>query len=778
MEEEIREEQQIDLRDYLRVILKRKWTVITVFAVLVITVTIHAFTATPYYQASTRLIIDKENPNVVSIQEVLAVDSGTDYYQTQYKIIESRAVAREVIKRLRLNESEEFVSKGKESLFSKLTSSVGKTAGVLTGALSSLLKGKKDGTEPLAADETDEDSGLISAFISRIKVEPIRNSRLVDVSFMAKDRTMAAKIVNSIAAAYIDKNLETKLRAAQDAVRWLNDRIEEERKKVEKSEQALLRYKEKHSIITAFSSDTENVTAQKLAQLNQQVVEAESRRVEAETRYQQAAALSNTPDMLDSIPEVLNNGLVQQIKSTEVDLYKRMSELSGKYGEKHPQMLAIESEIETLQKRKVQEIQRVINSLKNEYRVALARENSVKLALANQKTESLDLNQKAIEYGVLQREAESAKQMYELLIKRFKETSLTEDMRTGNIRIIDRAETPRAPVRPKKRLNILLAMVVGLVTGLGLAFFFEYLDNTIKLPEDIKRHLQVPYLGPVPAIAMNGVGKEPGQPSAALVTVHSPKSTASEAYRGIRTSILFSSPDKAPQIILVSSAGPLEGKSLTSANLAVTMAQSGGNVVLVDCDMRKPTAHKLFKVSREKGLSSLLVGACPFEEAVIRTEVPNLDAIPCGPIPPNPSELLGSVRMNKLLELLRKKYSRIIIDSPPLTAVTDAVVLAKQADGVLVVVRAGDTPREIIKNGLAQIRSVNARILGVILNGVDMGREGYYYYQYYYYYYGEDKEKKRKIRTKKKPIHDASAGMREASHRIHDEESDPGTNVG
>lgn len=746
--EEPREE-QIDLRDYLRVILKRKWTILTVFAVIVITVTLHAFTATPIFQATTRLIIEKENPNVVSIQEVMAVDaSGTDYYQTQYKVIESRAVAREVIQRLRLAESEEFVGKPKDDFLSNLKRSISETVSFWMQAITSLFRGEEEPQE--TSQETTKDSPLVSAFIARIKVEPIRNSRLVDVSFAAKNPALAAKIANGLARAYIDKSLETKLRAAQDAVRWLNERIEEERKKVEKAEQSLLRYKERHGIITDFSSDAETVTAQKLAQLNQQVVEAESKRVEAETRYQQAMALSNTPDMLDAIPEVLNNDLVRQIKAMEVDLYKRMSEFSKKYGEKHPQMVAIESELKTLQKRKVQEVQRVINSLRNEYRVAQARENSLKAGLEKQKKESLDLNQKAIEFGVLQREAESARQMYDLLIKRFKETSLTEEMKTGNIRIIDPAEVPRTPVKPKKRLNILLAVLVGLVAGTGLAFFFEYLDNSIKLPEDIKRYLQIPYLGPVPVFAMDGAGtlEAPAKPE--LVTLHSPKSTASEAYRGIRTSILFSSAESQPQVILVSSAGPQEGKTVTSANLAVAMAQAGSRVLYIDCDLRKPGGHKIFGIPRDKGISNLLVGGSELKEAVIPTVVPNLDAIACGPIPPNPSELLGSSRMQRLIEALRKGYSRILIDSPPVTAVTDAVVLAKLADAVVLVVRAGDTPREIVKNGLTQFRNVNARILGVVLNSVDMSRDGYNYYQYYYYYYGEDGEKSKKERRKRR----------------------------
>ena len=746
MEEKI--EEQIDLRDYMRVIMKRKWNIITVFLIILITVTIHAFTSTPIYKATARLIIDKENPNVISIEEVMAVDaSGTDYYQTQYKIIESRTIAREVIKRLNLAESKEFFPEPKDDFISNLKRSVKETITFWIESLVSLLKtGGNATSEGVGEYETDYE--LVSGFIGRIDIEPIRNSRLVDVSFMAKNPKLAGKIANTLARVYIDQNMETKLKAAQDAVRWLHNRIDEERKKVEKAENALLQYKEKHNIITDFSSDVENITAQKLAQLNAQVVEIESKRVEAETRYRQAMALQGSPDMLDSIPEVLNNELIRQIKTMEVELYKRMSELSKKYGQKHPRMVAIESELKTLQKRKKQEVNRVINSLKNEYGVALAKEQSLKAALSRQKRESLDLNQKAIAYGVLKREAESARQMYELLIKRFKETTLTEDMKTGNIRVIDRAEVPKYQVKPRRKLNVLLAIIVGLVTGIGLAFFFEYLDNTIKLPEDIKRYLNIPYLGPVPVMAAARGRNPDGETIPELITFHSPKSTASEAYRGIRTSILFSSAETEPGVILVSSSGPREGKTITTTNLAVTMAQSGSKVIILDCDMRRPKIHKLLDVPRDIGISNILVGGCEVKEAVVHTWIPNLDIIPCGPIPPNPSEILGSKRMSTLLDMLRKTYTRILIDSPPVTAVTDAVVLAKLVDGVVLVLRTGETPREIIQNGVGQLQAVNAHILGTVLNGVDMSKDSYYY-QYYYYYYGEDEKTRKKSRKKK-----------------------------
>jgi succinoglycan biosynthesis transport protein ExoP len=742
-------EEQIHLRDYLRVIQKRRWTVITVFAIIVITVAIHAFTATPIYEATTRLIIDKENPNVVSIQEVMAFDaSGTDYYQTQYRIIESRTVAREVIRRCNLDKSEEFFPKPKDDVISNLKRSIKETLSFWKDSIDSLLRTGEEATSKKTAGYAP-DSPLVQDFIERIEVTPIRNSRLVDVNFQAKDPALAATILNTLANAYIDQNLETKLRAVQDAVTWLHSRIEEERTKVEKSEQALLRYKEKHSIVTDFSSDVENITAQKLAQLNTQVVEVESERVEAETRYKQAMALSSNPDMLDSITEVLNNELILQIKAMEVELYKRMSELSKRYGQKHPQMVAIESELKTLNKRKIQEVNRVITSLKNEYQVVLAKENSLKAALARQKKDSLELNQKAIKYGVLRREAESARHMYDLLIKRFKETSLTEDMKTGNIRIIDRAEVPKDPVKPRKKLNIFLAIILGLFMGVGLAFFFEYLDNTIKNPEDVKEHLNIPYLGLTPLFSTENKWNKKDDTSAELVTFNYPKSTASESYRGIRTNIRFSSAESVPKVILITSAGPQEGKSITAANLAVTMAQAESKVIILDCDMRKPKMHKIFGITKEHGISNLLVGTSDVGGAIIHTRVPNLDIIPSGPIPPNPSELLGSTRMARLLNALRKEYAHILIDSPPSIAVTDAVLLSKSADGVILVISAGHTAREIVKNSVAQFGAVSASILGAVLNGVDMSRDGYHY-QYYYYYYSEDGDRRKKFSRKKK----------------------------
>jgi polysaccharide biosynthesis transport protein len=743
-------DKHIDIINYLHVIIKHRWMILTIFATIVISVTIFTLTSTPIYQGIVRVIIEKENLKVLSVQEVMAIDaSGSDYYQTQYKIIESRTVAREVINRLQLDKNEEFVPKQTQGIIGNFIRSI-KEGIAYVGSFFNT----EDPQKIKSKKELEEESAIVDSFIRRISVSPLRNSRLVDIGFEAKNQELAAQIANTLAKAYIDKGLETRLKATQDAIVFLNNEIERGKKKVDEAEKALLRYKEQQGIVTDFSTDVENITAQKLAALNTQVVDAEIRKSETKTRYQRAAALEKNPEMLDSVAEVLNNDLIRQIKTMEVNNHKKLSELSNKYGKKHPQIISLQNELDTLHTRKMLEIKRIINSLQNEYAVASAKEETLKAALARQKGESLHLNEKAIQYSVLKREAQSSKEMYDLLFKRLKEASLTEDIRTGNVRIIDLAEIPNDPIKPKKTQSIVLAMIMGIVLSMGTAFFLERIDSTVKIPEDIKQHLNIPYLGPVPDFSSlhdeDKTEMEAIKFKNELITLANPKSTASEAYRGIRTNILFSSADVSPQVMLISSSAPAEGKTVTAANLAIVMAQMGNKVLLIDCDMRKPKINKIFETSRDIGISTILVGRCEIDEAIISTTIPNLDIISSGPLPPNPSEIIGSNKMVTVINKLRDRYERIIIDSPPITAVTDAAVLAKYADGIIIIIRCGETHVEIIKNGLNQLRSVNAHIFGAILNCVNMGRESYYYYQYHYYYYGEDGEKKRKVRSRKK----------------------------
>ena len=408
--------------------------------------------------------------------------------------------------------------------------------------------------------------------------------------------------------------------------------------------------------------------------------------------------------------------LIETLKEKQVVLETQLAELSKRYKDKHPKMIRMKAELQ-----------------------------SVKEKLDYHTTEILCLNRKAIQYGTLRREAESNREMYNILLKRAKETSLSEGLQTGNIRVVDPAEVPVKPFRPRKKLNILLSSIIGLIGGIGLAFFFEYLDNTIKTPDDVEHYIKLPFLGFVPRTKE----KVADPKTVDLISHEEPRSTISEAYRSIRTAIMFSSSEKPVKSILVTSAGPQEGKTTNVINLAITMAQAGDKVLLVDTDMRRPRIHKTFAYDNSKGLTNYLVGNAEIESVIQHTSMPELSILPCGPIPPNPSELLISDRMKQLIKQVNGQFDKILFDSPPIAAVTDAVILANMADGVVQVIHNGKTNCNVILAGKEKLLGAKAKILGVILNNVDTSRENYYYYYYHHYYYGEDGKKSKK-RTRHK----------------------------
>ena len=733
-EETIDANEAIDIRDYVRVIVKRRRMIISLFSCILAAGLISTFTATPIYEATASIIIEKEKANIVTFSEFMSEDLyGVEYYQTQYKILESRAVARKVIQQLGLDKNEKFCPKGDT---------------------------KKQNTGD-AAQKEDADEGLIAAFLGGLNIEPERNTRIVHIKYQSPDPGLATELANAVVVAYIDHTLETKLQSVANEVKWLNDNMEVERKKVEAAEEALLRYKQEHGIVTDFSGDTETITAQKLAQLNVQVVEAETARVEAETRYNQAMAFAQNPLMLGSIPEVISNDMVRQIMAAEFGLLQRKSEMSKKYGAHHPQMEAIESELKTLQPKKEQAMNRVVNALNNAYKIARAKENSLKEALAAQKSESLNLNQKSIEYANLHRNAQSAKEMYGLLLKRFKEKSFLENMNTDNIRIVDKAEVPQSPIKPQKARNIFIAFFLGLGIALGMAFLLEYLDDAIGVPEDLERYVQIPFLGIVPRQAVKAAAGQEAETPPEMETFHSPRSKVSEAYRGIRANIFFSQAEKEPQVILVSSSVAQEGKTTAAINIATVMAQYGYRVVLIDCDFHRGQLRKLFGIKHEEGMTNLLVGNKELKDALFETHIPNLHVIPAGRTPPNPSEILGSTRMQALLAQLQQDFDKIIIDSPPLIPVTDSLVAAKAVEGVVIVVRAGKTARGIVRSAVESLERIGAHVFGAVLLGVDTAHHGYYSQQYYGYTYTADGESEKKKQPKiKNPFLNWKAGWR------------------
>jgi capsular exopolysaccharide synthesis family protein len=595
--------------------------------------------------------------------------------------------------------------------------------GVVSGAYGWARQAVVGAPAPAAAPEAhaaqeDASAPYVGMLLGSLTVVPVRNSRLVEIRTTSTDPQLAADMANGVAKAYIQQSLEYRFSASKDATDWLNQQLAEQRRKVEQSEAALQQYKEQHDAVAV--EDRQNIVVQRLADLNAAVTRAKTDRIAKEALYNQLKAVEGTP-AIDSLPAVLSNDYVQKIKADLSDLQRQQAQMAEKYGDRHPEMVKIRTAIQAADAKLQTEIGKVVQSVKSEYQAALTQERSLVGALESQKTEALGLNRKGIEYSVLQREAESNRQVYEALLQRTKETGISGELKASNIRVVDRAEVPSVPVLPQRKRDLLMAGFAGLVLALGLVFAFEYLDNRIKSPQELRAHLNLPYLGMIPAIDASGP---------MLINGGVPPNFA-EAIRAVRTNVLFSSADEGVRRVVVTSAGPGEGKSMFASNLSVSLAQAGQRVLHVDADMRRPRVHEIFELSQEPGLSNLLVGDCKPSEAVRKTPVQNLCVLPAGMIPPNPAELLGSKRCDEYFATLSEHFDWVVIDSPPVLAVADASVLANAATGVVFVVGADQTSRHTARAALEQLQAVQAHIIGAVLNRVDLDRNAFYYSAYY-----------------------------------------------
>jgi len=693
---------EVHLSDYLRVIYKRRWPAATTFLLVFVSVCVYTFTATRIYDARVQILIEKEASNVVTFKEAIEQNQvADDYYQTQYRILQSRALARRTMDALNLWTNPQFTSSAN----------------------------KPKTTEPSlpSADETKAQSKAIDRFLESLTVSPVRNSRLVDVKFESPDPILAANTANALARSYIDQNLEYKFLSSKEASDWLAARLAEQRKQVENSEQALQRYREQTEAVSL--EERQNIVVQKLADLNAAVTRAKTERIQKEAAFKQIEALQNDRAALDSFSMVLANPFIQQQKSELADLQRQQAQQSEKLGPNHPEMVKLAVAIKAAEAKIQGEIAKIVQAMNNEYQQALTQERSLTEALEQQKLGALQLNRKGIQYGVLARDAASNRQIFESLMQRAKETGISGDLKTSNIRVVDAAEVPRTPTSPNTRNNLLMALFGGSVLAVGLAFFFEYIDDRLKSPAEVSRHLGLPCVGMVPAL-FDAAASDP------LINNGVP-AHFSESLRTVRTNVLFSSAAEGIRSLSVTSTGPGEGKTLVASNLAIGLAQAGRRVLLIDADMRKPRVHSVFRKPQEPGLSNVLVGTAKFSDSVHETTVPGLWLISAGTCPPNPSELLGSKRFSDLMASLGRHFDWAIVDTPPVMAVTDSAIVAHLTTGVLFVVGADMTSRYTAQRAIEQLDRHRAKFVGVVLNRVDLQHNAYYYGQYYKRGYGE-----------------------------------------
>ncbi len=583
-----------------------------------------------------------------------------------------------------------------------------------------------------AADTRHDDSAKIDGFLGGLTITPVRNSRLVDINYQSPDPAFAAHAANELAAQYMRQSLEFRRSASVKDNTWLSQQLVEQLAKVNASDAALQQYKETHNALAV--DDKSNIVLQKLNTLNSQVNEARLARIDKEAVYQQITRMQGSGEPLDSAPAVLADEIVRRLKTEMADARAEQARLTAQnYGPNADQQRAQTVKIEAAKQQLDSEVRKVIGSIEAEYLTAKAKEDALEKELNDQKAEALKLDRKAMEYAGLEREADSNRKLYEDLLQRTKETSVTGDYQGTNILVVDRAEVPQAPILPQTRRDLMFAAMSGAFLGLLLAFGVEYLDSRLKSPDELKAHLGVPFLGLVPVLDI----KDRDTSEAPMLQTAVPPAFA-EAIRGLRTSVLFSSADDGARTVLVTSTGPHEGKTVISSSLAISLAQAGQRTLVIDADMRRPRMHEALGRAQEPGLSNVLVGDTKPADALRLTSVPNLWLISAGHIPPNPAELLGSKKFDALLNALKDRYDWIVIDAPPVMPVTDASVLAHLVGGVLFVVGAEMTPRRAAAAAIEQLRSAHAKFFGAILNRVDVQRHAYFYAPYFRKEYNKD----------------------------------------
>jgi len=758
---ESRAESHINLRDMGAVVLKRKWTIIFIVLIVFATVTIASFLVKPIFTAKGTLLIEKE-PNILSFEQKFQIEAvNGDYFQTQYKLLQSRTVAETTINSLKLYENENFL-----------------------GGL------KKD---PIASDKDNPifKEKLIEALLKRVSVKPIRQTRLVEVAFRDHNPQFAADTLNALFDAFIEMNIQKNYVATEQASEFLSKQLAGVRAEIEEGERKLGEYGAQKNIIAL--SDKETTIIEKLGGLNRALTEAQIERVRKESYYNEIKNFST-----DYIPEAVNNLLIQKLREDYVKLSREYLKKQERFKPDYPEMQRLKTELESARASLANETENLVRAAYADYQAALAKEKSLEYVFNNQKEEAVQLNSNAILYNSLKIEIENKKSLLESLLKRLSETDVSarlKNLRTSNVWIVDRAAIPLYPSSPKKKLNMLLGLVLGLLGGLGLAFLFEHLDDSVKTFQDVEKSTGLPALGIIPAFAPNGTneiqGKEkpklfevkikddrkkksrrdssrwllgesiaekravpetsaagpvekavgeipeiklPKIRSIELIALFLPKSDISEHYRSVRTTLLLSASDSKRRYLAVSSALPEEGKTATISNLAVALTQAGKKVLLVDADLRKPKLHRIFKITNRDGLADYLTATIPLSQLVKITQVPNLYLINAGLVPPNPVELLGSEKMTDLINTMKQYFEYILFDTPPLLTLSDALVLGPKIDGVILVAWGGKTSRDALKRAKEKLDLHQIRCAGVIINNMSLEEHDYYFMKHYYHY--------------------------------------------
>ena len=734
---------RVHLLDYWRVILKRRWTILSFLFAVVLVTAVGTWKAVPMYRATARIRIDPEPSQENFLPFPSAQERGDvyldsqEYLQSEFKVLESQALALRVVHALNLDRHPEVKGERKSAPGSRILTTVRQT-------LEQIGKRAKPPDSATAGERRLD--GLGHQIRGGLSISPVRNSRIVDVSFDSTDPKMAADVVNALASEYIQMNFETKFSATTMASEFLAKQIMDLKAKVEKSEEQLVQFSREHDIYD-IGGDKQNVILQKLADLNSALTSAQADRIQKESVWKivQEAGPGNFPD-------ILRNDLIKTLETSVAELNLQKAKLESDFKRPWPDLERVTNQLKEAERQLDNQKQRSIKSIGTDYRTAVQRENLLTQALAAQKLQADTYNENSIQYYIIKHQVDTDKQLYDGMLQRMKEAGVSAGLKSSNIRVIDPAIPPASPFSPKNSTNLALALAIGLMGGIGLAFFVEYLDGSIKTPDDIDRYIKLPFLGIIPSAASFKISSHCKQLTDAqsshgssgngnlhkieLISYYDAQSRISEAYHNLRTSISLSSgTGRPPKVLLITSSQAVEGKTTTALNLAITLAQTGGKVILLDCDMRNPKIHSALSLDNASGMSSILSGNSNCSSLIQETKIPNLFAIPSGPVPPNPAVLAGSPRLKQSLKLLDQFFDHVVLDSPPVLAVADPRLLATAVDGVVLVVKGGETPKEAVQRTSRLLQEVHAHVIGVLLNSVDLRSADYYYYAKYYGYY-------------------------------------------
>lgn len=717
----------VDPKELLHALRKRKWLILLCAVAVGGAVAGGTMRQPKVYKAVAKILIDPDMPKILgedaTIDELSAqARSQAAFYNTQYQLIKSRSVMRAAIKAAKLDEDAAFLS-----------------------------------AHEIRAPEGEDRMKAIENVMKNIfRVAPEVQSRIVNLVVEDFDPDRAARIANQVGQSYIDATLERRLSTVRGASTWLDERVDDFRGQLETAEKQLQEFREKHMLVSVSLEDRQNMISASLNTLNQKLIETRTQLISLRSeRKVMQQAVQSSDKSLDTVPIISRNPIITELKSSITALHKQRAENSARYGEKHPVMQGIDRQIQEAQERLNGEAGIIIAALDHDIAALEDAEVELGKAMSEEKEKAIQLNNLALEYNRLSRGVGTTKNMYESLLTRHTQADLSGLLESNFVRWLEMAEPDRRVVSPILEKNAALGVVLGALLGVLIAVGAMLLDNTVKSQTDVEALLNLPFLGILPSIesetkhararTKSKVGEPVESSGRDLYIVNNPKSAVAECARSIRTNLMFLSTGRSLKKVLLTSAGPAEGKSTTAIALGITMAQAGNRVLVVDTDLRRPRLHRVFGVSGEVGLTSVLLGSSTVEHAVKRSEVVGLDLLPCGPLPPNPAELLHTEGFANIVKELEARYDRIIFDSPPVNAVTDAIILSQLVDGTILVVKAMGTPKDAIRRTARHLQDVQAHMLGVVLNDVDFQEGGYaqhYYYQRYGYAYGSESERR------------------------------------